>query len=220
MSACTPRWSAAGPSAAATRSGSPEPATHCTSAPGVRSSVPRAKKAGLTGPPERGGSGSAMSVRGEQPAAGSGKVAMPRRRSRRSGRLWAGTTRADGRWWHYFPGQGSPGGDHDQSPVTGADREAMAVMLLENAHDVGDLLAIIWAGPAPADNDPLTDVGRGEPDLEPVAHAGHLFRCAAPGAAVGLATKLSVSGDVAGELAGFLLQRAGFGSAVGRSALA
>ena len=33
-------------------------------------------------------------------------------------------------------------------------------MLLENAHDVGDLLAIIWAGSAPADNDPLTDVGR------------------------------------------------------------
>ena len=49
-------------------------------------------------------------------------------------------------------------------------------MLFEDAKDVGDLLAVIWAGPAPADNDPLTDVGPGEPDREPVAHAGHLFR--------------------------------------------
>src|SRR6266568_646590 len=141
---------------------------------------------------------------------------MPRRRSRRSGRLWAGTALADGRWWHHFPGQGAPGGDHDQSPVTGADREAMAVMLLENAHDVGDLLAIIWAGPAPADNDPLTNVGRGEPDLEPVAHAGHLFRCAAPGAAAGLATTPSAAGEVAGVLG----QQTGLGSAARRSELA
>jgi hypothetical protein len=93
-------------------------------------------------------------------------------------------------------------------------------MLLENAHDVGDLLAIIWAGPAPADNDPLTDVGRGEPDLEPVAHAGHLFRGAAPGAAVGLATTPSAAGDVAGEVVGVIGQRAGLGSAAGRSELA
>ena len=28
---------------------------------------------------------------------------------------------------------------------------------------------------APADHDPLADVGGGEPDLEPVAHAGHLL---------------------------------------------
>ncbi len=138
---------------------------------------------------------------------------MPRRRSRRSGRLWVGTALADGRWWHHFPGQGAPGGDHDQSPVTGADREGMAVMLLENAHDVGDLLAIIWAGPAPADNDPLTDVGRSEPDLEPVAHAGHLFRGAAPGAAAGLATTPSAADDVAGEVAGVIRQQTGLGSA-------
>jgi hypothetical protein len=96
----------------------------------------------------------------------------------------------------------------------------MAVMLLENAHDVSDLLAIIWAGPAPADNDPLTDIGRGEPDLEPVAHAGHLFRGAAPGAAVGLATTPSAAGDVAGEVVGVIGQRAGLGSAAGRSKLA
>ena len=93
-------------------------------------------------------------------------------------------------------------------------------MLLENAHDVGDLLAIIWAGPAPADNDPLTDVGGGEPDLEPVAHAGHLFRGAAPGAAVGLATTPLPAGDVAGEVAGVMGQRAGLGTAAGRSGLA
>lgn len=96
---------------------------------------------------------------------------MPRQPSRRSGRLGAGTALADRRWWHHFAGQCAPSGDHDQSPVTGADREGMAVMLLENAQHVGDLLAIIWAGPAPADNDPLADVGRGEPDLKTVAHA-------------------------------------------------
>jgi len=55
----------------------------------------------------------------------------------------------------------------------------MAVMLFENAQHVGDLLAAIWAEPAPADHDPLANVGRGEPDLEPVAHAGHLLRGAA-----------------------------------------
>lgn len=66
--------------------------------------------------------------------------------------------------------------DHDQLPIRGPHGEAIGVMLFEDAKDVGDLLAVIWAGPAPADNDPLTDVGPGEPDREPVAHAGHLFR--------------------------------------------
>jgi hypothetical protein len=82
-------------------------------------------------------------------------------------------------------------------------------MLLENAHDVGDLLAVIWAGPAPADHDPLTDIGRCEPDLEPVAHAGHLFRVAVPCAAVGLAMAPSPAGDVAGDVVGVIGQRAG-----------
>ena len=63
--------------------------------------------------------------------------------------------------------------DHDQLPIRGPHGEAIGVMLFEDAKDVGDLLAVIWAGPAPADNDPLTDVGPGEPDREPVAHAGH-----------------------------------------------
>ena len=95
----------------------------------------------------------------------------------------------------------------------------MAVMLLENAHDVGDLLAIIWAGPTPADNNPLADIGRCEPDLEPVAQAGHPFRGAAPCAAVGLATAPSPAGDVAGDMVGVIGQRAGLGSAAGRSEL-
>jgi hypothetical protein len=48
-------------------------------------------------------------------------------------------------------------------------------MLLQDAQDVGDLLATIEAGAAPADHHTLADVGRCEPDLEPVAHACHLF---------------------------------------------
>lgn len=48
-------------------------------------------------------------------------------------------------------------------------------MLLEDAQDVSHLLAAIGAGLAPADHDPLADVSRCEPDLEPVAHTCHLF---------------------------------------------
>ncbi len=140
---------------------------------------------------------------GGQRPAGSGTVAMPRPRSRRSGRRpGAGTALADGRWWHHFAGQRAPGGDYDQCPVTGADREGMAVVLLEDAQHVGDLVAIIWAGPAPADNDPLADVGGGEPDLEPVAHAGHLHL----GAAVGLAMAPLPAGSIAGGVAGVIRQ--------------
>jgi hypothetical protein len=86
----------------------------------------------------------------------------------------------------------------------------MGVMLLENAQDVGDLLAIIWAGPTPADNNPLADIGRCEPDLEAVAHAGHLFLGAAPCAAVGLATTPLPASDVTGDTVGVVGQRAGF----------
>jgi hypothetical protein len=46
-------------------------------------------------------------------------------------------------------------------------------MLLENAQDVGDLFAVTRCGPTPADDDPLADIGRCEPDLKPEAHAGH-----------------------------------------------
>ena len=55
----------------------------------------------------------------------------------------------------------------------------MGVVLLENAQDVSDLVAVP-AGPTPADNHPLTDIGGCEPDLEPIAHAGHLFLGGAP----------------------------------------
>ncbi len=83
-------------------------------------------------------------------------------------------------------------------------------MLLENAQDVGDLLAIIWAGPTPADNNPLADIGRCEPDLEPVAHAGHLFLGAAPCATVGPATTPLPASDVTGDTVGIVRQQTGF----------
>jgi hypothetical protein len=94
--------------------------------------------------------------------------------------------------------------DHDQLPIRGLHGEAIGVMLFEDAKDVGDLLAVIWAGPAPADNDPLTDVGPGEPDREPVAHAGHLFRGLAARAAASLATTPLPVGDVAGDAVGVI----------------
>jgi hypothetical protein len=79
------------------------------------------------------------------------------------------------RWRHHLPGKSAGGRDHDQRPVTGADREGSRVIVLENAQDVGDLFAVTRAGPAPADHDPLADIGGCEADLEAVAHAGHLF---------------------------------------------
>src|SRR5580700_561039 len=75
------------------------------------------------------------------------------------------------RWRHHLPGKSAGGRDHDQRPVTGADREGSRVILLENAQHVGDLFAVTRAGPAPADHDPLADIGGCEADLEPVAHA-------------------------------------------------
>jgi hypothetical protein len=50
-------------------------------------------------------------------------------------------------------------------PGGGADREGIGVILFENAQDVGDPLAAIRAAPAPADHDPLANIGGGEPDL-------------------------------------------------------
>ena len=77
-------------------------------------------------------------------------------------------------WWYDLAGERAGAGDHDQLPVAGAaDGEGLVVCSLKNAQDVGHLLAAFWAGP-PADHDPLADVGGGEPDLESVAHAGHL----------------------------------------------
>ena len=67
--------------------------------------------------------------------------------------------------WHYLPGEGAPCRDNDQLPVRGADREGTGVSLLKDAQDVGDHLAATLRGPAPADHDPLTDIGGCEPDL-------------------------------------------------------
>jgi hypothetical protein len=78
------------------------------------------------------------------------------------------------RRWYDLAGEGAGTGDHDQLPVAGAaDCEGLVVCLLKDAHDVGHLRAAFGAGP-PADHDSLADVGGGEPDLKPVAHAGQL----------------------------------------------
>ena len=90
-------------------------------------------------------------------------VARPDQWLRRSGNPGAGVASAGGRWWHDLPGQGAPGGDHDEFPLPGADREGPGVGLLENAQHVGHLRAVrrSWA---PADHDPLADIGGGEPE--------------------------------------------------------
>src|SRR5262249_37431695 len=94
----------------------------------------------------------------------------PRRGSGRPG----AAAPAGGRWWHYLSGQGAPGGGHDEFPVLGADREGPGVSLLEYAEHVGHPRAVrrSWA---PADHDPPADIRGGEPDLQPVPHAGHLL---------------------------------------------
>ena len=73
--------------------------------------------------------------------------------------------------WYDLAGERALAGDHDQLPVTGADREGLGVIVFENAQHVGHLLAVIWAGP-PADHDPLADVGGGEPDMAAGAARG------------------------------------------------
>jgi hypothetical protein len=81
-----------------------------------------------------------------------------------SARRWAGTAVA-GRRRHDLPREGPPGRDNDQLPVGGADCEGTGVSFLKDAQDIGDRLAAPWCGPAPADHDPLADVGGCEPDL-------------------------------------------------------
>jgi hypothetical protein len=68
---------------------------------------------------------------------------------------------------HDLPGERARAGDHDKLPAGGADCEGIGIMLLENAQDVGDLRAAIRAGLTPADNDPLTDIGRNNQDSSP-----------------------------------------------------
>ncbi len=83
-----------------------------------------------------------------------------------------------------------------------ADCEGLVVCLLKDAQDVGHLRAAFGAGP-PADHDPLADVGGCEPDLEPVAHAGHQSRGGPPCALVCRAmAPLPAGDDVAGDIVG------------------
>jgi hypothetical protein len=76
---------------------------------------------------------------------------------------------------HDLSGESAFAGDDDEVPVSGADGEELWVVLLEDAEHVRDLLAGIWAGPAPADHNPLANIGRREPDLKPITHAGCPF---------------------------------------------
>jgi hypothetical protein len=92
-----------------------------------------------------------------------------------SARLGASTPLAQRRGWHHLPRKRAHRGNHNQPAIRGADGERGAIILLENAQDVGDLFAVTWTGPSPADHDPLAHIGGCQPDLEPVAHGGHLF---------------------------------------------
>jgi hypothetical protein len=85
-------------------------------------------------------------------------------------------------------------------------------MLLEDAQDVGDLLAAIGAGAAPADHDPLADIGRCQPDLKPVAHACHLSR-------LGVSRRIWPGHDAAADrgVAAAAGQRASAGRTAGRA---
>jgi hypothetical protein len=76
---------------------------------------------------------------------------------------------------HDLPGEGAPGRDNNQRPVTGTHCEGTSVSLLKDAQNVGNLLAATSCGPAPPDHDPLADISGGEPDLKPVAHVGSLL---------------------------------------------
>jgi len=87
----------------------------------------------------------------------SGGTASPRRRPSTAAAGW--------RRWHDFPGEGEPGRDNDQLPVRGAHCERGSVGFLKDAQHIGDGLAVTWCGPAPADHDPLADIGGCEPDL-------------------------------------------------------
>ena len=88
--------------------------------------------------------------------------------------LWVPAWRR--RWWYDFPGERTLAGDHHELPVAAAaDLEALVVGVFENAQHIGHQLAAIQLCWAPADGDPLADIGGCDPDLEPVTHAGHLL---------------------------------------------
>src|SRR5215475_1215382 len=77
--------------------------------------------------------------------------------------------------WHDFPGERTGARDDDELAVAAAaDLEEVVVCVFEDAQHVGHLRGAVQFRWAPADRDPLADVGGGDPDHEPVAHAGHL----------------------------------------------
>src|SRR6516162_8630139 len=132
-------------------------------APGTVRRGARVRRSGVAGPRWGGVRREVSSRRRAWPARARRcgmTVARPDQRRRRSGSPGAGVASAGGRWWHDLPCQGAPSGDHDEFPVPGADREGPGVGLLENAQHVGHLLAVrrSWA---PADHDPLADIGGG-----------------------------------------------------------
>src|SRR5258708_27664285 len=92
---------------------------------------------------------------------------MPHQRAP-SGRLGFGAAPTGGRRWHHLSGEGASGWDHNQFPLTGADREGPRISLLKNAQHVGHLLAVTrsWS---PADHDPPADIGGGGPDFHSAA---------------------------------------------------
>src|SRR5258708_23772184 len=94
---------------------------------------------------------------------------MPHQRAP-SGRLGFGAAPTGGRRWHHLSGEGASGWDHNQFPLTGADREGPGISLLKNAEHVGHLLAVTRSWP-PADHDPLADIGGGEPHFHPAPPA-------------------------------------------------
>src|SRR5215469_3380380 len=74
--------------------------------------------------------------------------------------------------WHDLSGDRAGAGNHDPLPVASTHREGFGAVLFEDAQDVGHLLAVVRARQQPADHHPLAYVVGGEPDHEPVTHAG------------------------------------------------
>src|SRR6185437_16091551 len=81
------------------------------------------------------------------------------------------------RRWYDFPGERAGARDDNELAVAAAaDLEELVVCVFEDAQHVGHLRGAIQLWWAPADGDPLADIGGGDPDHEPVAHAGDLLR--------------------------------------------
>jgi hypothetical protein len=91
----------------------------------------------------------------------------------RSGLRWPSIAGRGRRGRHYLSGDGPLSRDHDQLPTSLADSEGIGTVLLERAEDIGHLSVGLCPRRAPADHNPLTDVGGRKPNLKPVTHAPH-----------------------------------------------